>query len=116
MTAIDRGNEWNGSVKMFWSVDQAKMGAGTTDIYFAFTKIGAYPYGPPEEVRGCGSDAAVRGACGSGAAVPAEAGMGVAAPQPSAHTCIAAGLSCGGAVASSAACALNGIGIAVAAS
>ena len=52
-TAVDRGNcfpghpEVNGSVKMMWTVDQAKIREGTA--YFAFTKIGTYPQGPPEE-------------------------------------------------------------------
>jgi hypothetical protein len=47
-TAIDRGNTWNGSVRIMWSVDQVAARNGST--FHAFTKIGTYPQSPPEEV------------------------------------------------------------------
>jgi hypothetical protein len=37
LTSLDRGNDFNGSTKMMWTVDQMKVRNGVA--YFAFTKI-----------------------------------------------------------------------------
>lgn len=53
MTAVDRANSFpghpkmDGTIRMMWTVDQAKVRDGV--VYFAFTKIGGYPQDPPEE-------------------------------------------------------------------
>jgi hypothetical protein len=47
-TAIDRNNTWRGTVKMMWSVDQIKFDL-TGRSWHGFTKIGRFPYTPPEE-------------------------------------------------------------------
>jgi len=47
-TPIDYGNEWNGTLKLFWTVDQTKI--RDRIAYFAFTKIGKWLLGPPEEL------------------------------------------------------------------
>jgi hypothetical protein len=49
-TRIDRDNvPFNGSLLMFWSVDQFKRRSGDATAFLAFTKIGTYLYTPPEE-------------------------------------------------------------------
>ena len=53
-TSIDTKNEWHGSVRVMWTVDQLKVRDGTA--YFAFTKIGKYILGPPEEMWVMASD------------------------------------------------------------
>jgi len=56
-TAIDRGNTWNGSVRIMWSVDQVAARNGST--FHALTQIGAYPR---EAALGRGRRGAVAGA------------------------------------------------------
>ena len=53
-TAVDRSNAFpghpgisNGTTKIMWTTDQAKIRAGK--VFIGFTKIGVYPQGPPEE-------------------------------------------------------------------
>ena len=50
-TEIDRENvPFQGSLAMFWSVDQYKQRpGGDATVYLGFTKIGTYLYSPPEE-------------------------------------------------------------------
>lgn len=49
-TAIDRANvPFNGSLNMFWSVDQFKSRAGDDAVFLGFTKMGTYAYEAPEE-------------------------------------------------------------------
>ncbi len=48
LTSIDYGNDWKGNTTIMWSVDQVKSRDGIA--YFAFTKIGHYMMGPPEEL------------------------------------------------------------------
>ena len=47
-TAIDRNNTWAGAVKMMWSVDQVKFDK-LGRSWHGFTKIGRFPYTPPEQ-------------------------------------------------------------------
>ena len=47
LTPIDYNNDWKGNTTIMWTVDQLKI---RDDVaYFAFTKIGKYMLGPPEE-------------------------------------------------------------------
>jgi hypothetical protein len=48
LTSIDKNNEFGGNVTIMWTVDQLKVRGGVA--YFAFTKIGKYLLGPPEEL------------------------------------------------------------------
>lgn len=48
LTSIDRQNDWRGNCTIQWTVDQPKVRDGV--VYFAFTKIGKYLLGPPEEL------------------------------------------------------------------
>jgi hypothetical protein len=50
-TRIDRDNTpFNGSLQLFWSVDQYKRRpGGDATVFLGFTKIGTYLYEPPEE-------------------------------------------------------------------
>lgn len=48
LTSIDLNNEWKGNVTIAWTVDQLKVRDGVA--FFAFTKIGKYLLGPPEEM------------------------------------------------------------------
>jgi hypothetical protein len=48
LTSIDKHNEFGGNVTIMWTVDQLKVREGVA--YFAFTKIGKYLLGPPEEM------------------------------------------------------------------
>eukprot|EP00040_Diaphanoeca_grandis_P019268 m.101663 g.101663 ORF g.101663 m.101663 type:complete len:791 (+) comp27342_c0_seq1:36-2408(+) len=48
LTSIDYINEWGGNVTIMWTVDTLKVRGGV--VYFAFTKIGKYLLGPPEEL------------------------------------------------------------------
>ena len=81
-TAIDRNNTWRGAVKMMWSVDQIKFDSAGRS-WHGFTKIGRFPYTPPEESFFLSSNL-------QSAATPADvvwslfpAGdTGVAAPSP----------------------------------
>jgi len=48
ITRVDRGNSFNGSTLMFWSVDQIKTTCEGASIQ-AYSKIGTYVQGAPEE-------------------------------------------------------------------
>jgi hypothetical protein len=48
LTAIDRQNVFNGTVKMMWTVDQFKVRNGVA--WLGFTKIGGFPQAPPQEL------------------------------------------------------------------
>lgn len=48
LTPTDYENDWKGNTTIMWTVDQIKIRDGVA--YFAFTKIGHYILGPPEEM------------------------------------------------------------------